>query len=153
MRPVARSSQTLGLVALVISGVVTKQAVQIQEFTKTCAYSKSTLSDGHHWLRTACRHDMMAVWGYDTTWLDLDNCVGNLAGKLVVQDRGRYSASCSKCRLYKEWQIETMMLECSCIGLDGTVHITDLDLNTALRNQHGTLACFDHVGNSSAPRP
>ncbi|KAL1841500.1 hypothetical protein VTJ49DRAFT_6991 [Mycothermus thermophilus] len=134
MRLVPRLSLAVGLLALGGSSVASQQADQMQEFARTCAYDESTLTDGHHWLRTACLHDMMAVSGYDET------C-------------GKYSTSCPKCLLDKEWRLKTMMLKCSCHDSRGTLHTSELDLNTAIQNIHGALACFDHVGNKTVPHP
>ncbi|KAK2073432.1 hypothetical protein P8C59_007717 [Phyllachora maydis] len=80
-------------------------------------------------------------------WLDLNLCFGNIDGTVYWEDHGNGLDSCD-CSSKDE---TTSIMQCTCTNLDNvSVHNGDLDLNTLIRYDQGTLACFNNYGGQTS---
>ncbi|KAF6806176.1 hypothetical protein CMUS01_14437 [Colletotrichum musicola] len=75
---------------------------------------------------------------YKTSHVDLNLCLANICGRLVIAQRGNYGNSCDKrdCALSGSW------FQCNCRDCNGNTQFSGLNLNDAIGNDNGDLECF-----------
>ncbi|KAK3945271.1 hypothetical protein QBC46DRAFT_114677 [Diplogelasinospora grovesii] len=110
----------------------------------SCAYAGANLT-GNHWLGIYCLNNDTAIWGYNYTWINLDNCLANNGGQLISYENGSYSGTCSGCAISHD--NTTLHLSCLCWDTNNRQQNSSIDLNTTIYDTNGAAGCFSHMGN------
>ncbi|KAF9871946.1 hypothetical protein CkaCkLH20_10578 [Colletotrichum karsti] len=104
------------------------------QFTATC--NSFSLNSRYPTLFYANCRAIDGSW--KSSHVDLQLCLANSCGRLVIALRGRYGDSCDKfdCALSGSW------FQCNCRDCGGNTQFSGLNLNDAIGNDNGELECF-----------
>ncbi|OAA61336.1 Cyanovirin-N [Cordyceps fumosorosea ARSEF 2679] len=74
---------------------------------------------GHSTLQAACRDGEEATGTWWLTSLNLNQCLGNVGGRLVFQERGNYDETCRPCGIEALGPDGPVMMRCACVPAPG----------------------------------
>ncbi|KUI73997.1 hypothetical protein VM1G_09377 [Cytospora mali] len=85
------------------------------------------------------------------TKLDLNQCLGNYAGRLTPKDGGDFTQTCESCG-----EADSLIIGCQCwtgaYSSDGSkvYHYSEYDLDDVVGNSDGYLECFGNIAPKSS---